>query len=243
MYGWRGKFGFINPSICDTVLLEFYRLLPEGVLVTPVDLQIQNLVDSEFEQAMGKIEEGVKVLDYEEVDMMIVGGTPPITKLGFDADKKIINRIQKLIGKPVSTTPTAEVDAMRSLGLKRIALVSPYVEALNQHLKSYLEYCGFEVVVIKGLGIVKNVDLTKQNFDTAYMVAKEAYREANGLVDGIFLTCPRWPTVRSITPLEKDLGVPVVTTAQALVWKALNTLGIHEVQPEAGSLFAQFSLT
>src|SRR5660397_158443 len=94
MYGWRGKFGFVTPSISDTVLMEFYRMLPEGVLVTTVDLKIQNLVDEEFGEAMDKIDEAVKILDYEEVEAIIVGGTPPITKMGFDAESKIIDGVQ-----------------------------------------------------------------------------------------------------------------------------------------------------
>jgi len=240
MYGWRGKFGFVNPSIVDTVLMEFYQILPEGVLVTPVDLKIQNLLDNEFQSAINKIEEAVKILDYEEVQAIIVGGTPPITKLGFDADKDIIHNVEKLTGKPTSTTPTAEVDAMRALGMKKIALISPYVEALNQHLCTYLEHCGFDVVVTRGLGIVKNVDLTKVPFTTAYVQAKAAFLEVKGMVDGIFLTCPRWPTVRSIAPLESDLGIPVVTSAQALVWKALNMLKVRKVRPGFGKLFSEF---
>src|SRR5660398_32377 len=111
MYGWRGKFGFVTPSISDTVLMEFYRMLPEGVLVTTVDLEIQNLVDEEFGEAMDKIDEAVKILDYEEVEAIIVGGTPPITKMGFDAESKIIDGVQSATGKPASTTPTAEVGA------------------------------------------------------------------------------------------------------------------------------------
>ena len=241
MYGWRGKFGFINPSVCDTPLLEFYQILPEGILVTPADLKIQNLTDQEFQGAMTRIMDAVKIVDYEEAQAIIVGGTPPITKMGFDADKKIIKEVEALTGKPASTTPTAETDALKFLGLKRIALVSPYVEALNQHLKSYFEYCGFEVVVVRGLGIVKNADLTKVSFDTAYTASKEAYLKAKGAIDGIFLTCPRWPTVRCIAPLERDLGIPVVSTAQALVWKALSMLNIREVKPGFGKLFKEFT--
>jgi len=30
MYGWRGSIGFICPAISDTVLLEYYRVMPEG---------------------------------------------------------------------------------------------------------------------------------------------------------------------------------------------------------------------
>jgi maleate cis-trans isomerase len=240
MYGWRGKAGFVIPSICDTVLLELYELLPEGLLVTPVDLGVQNLTDHEFKEYFRKIEEAVKILAYEEVQIIIVTGTPPITKLGFDADKDIMRRVEMITGKPTSTGPTAEVDALRFLGLKRIALVTPFAEALNQHLKSYFEYCGFEVAVVKGINIVKNADLTKQSFSRSYTLAKEAFFEAKGMIDGILITCPRWPTVRSIAPLEKDLGIPVVTAAQSLAWKALTMLHVREVRPGHGRLFADF---
>ena len=240
MYGWRGKVGLVIPSICDTVLLELYQLMPEGILLTPVNLNIQNLVDDEFKEYFGKVEEAVKILTYEEVQAIIVTGTPPITKLGFDADKEIIRKVEMLTGKPTSTGPTVEVEAMKSLGMKKIALVGPHTEALSKHLKSFFEYRGFEVVVSKGLNIVKNADLTKQPFTRSYALAKEAFLEAKGNVDGVYITCPRWPTVRTIAPLERDLGVPVVTAAQALVWKALILLNVREVQPGGGRLFAGF---
>jgi maleate isomerase len=241
MYSWRGKLGWIGPSISDTVLLEFYRVLPEGVLVTTVDLMVQRLVDKEFQSIITKFEEAAEILSNVEVQAIIVGGTPPITKMGFDADKEIIKKIETLTGKPTSTAPTAEVDAIKSLGLRRIALVTPYAEELNQHLKSYLEYCGFEVAITKGLGIVRNVELSNQSFYAPYMLAKEAFLEVEGSLDGIFVQCPRWPTIKCIEPLERDLGVPVVTSPQALMWKALCLLKIHEVQPGCGKLFSEFS--
>ena len=126
---------------------------------------------------------------------------------------------------------------MASLGLKRIVLVSPYTEALNQQLKSFFEYRGFEVVTAMGVNITKNADLTKQAFYRTYNIAKEAFLKAKGNADGIFITCPRWPTVRSIAPLERDLGIPVVTAAQSIVWKALTMLNIREIKPGFGRLF------
>jgi maleate isomerase len=240
MYGWRGKIGYISPAIFDTGSLEYYQILPEGILITAVNLHTQNLVDEEFAKAFSKFEEAVKMLDYEDVQIIIAAGTPVITKLGFEADKEIIKKIELLTGKPASTGPTAEVEAMRSLGMKRIAMVSPFSEALNKHQKSYFEYCGFEVAVVKGLDIVKNADLTKQPFYRSYILAKEAFQEAKGMIDGILIRCPRWPTVRNIAPLETDLGVPVVTAPQAVVWKALTMLNVREVRPGYGRLFAAF---
>ena len=240
MYGWRGRLGWIGPSTSDTVLLEFYHILPEGILVTPYDLGVRALVEKEFQGVMGRFEEAAKILKDLEVEAIVVGGTPPITKLGFEADKEVIRKVEALTGLPTSTAPTAEIEAMRFLGMKRIALVSPYVEELNRHLKSYLEYCGFEVPVIKGLGIVKNVDLSKGTPEQTYRMCKEAFMEAKGKIDGVFFQCPRWPTVESIELFEKDLGIPMVTTASAIVWKGLSLLKVNQVQPGYGKLFESF---
>ena len=240
MYGWRGKIGYVSPAIFDTGSLEYYQILPDGILITPVNLQIQNLVDEEFAKALSRLDEAVKTLHYEEVHVIIVAGTPVIAKLGFEADKEIIRRVEMLTGKPASTGPTAEIEAMRSLGMKRIAMVSPFSEALNQHQKAYFEYHGFDVTVVKGLNIVKNADLTKQPYYRSYILAKDAFQEAKGRIDGILIRCPRWPTVRNIAPLERDLGVPVVTAPQAVVWKALTMLNVREVRPGYGRLFAAF---
>jgi maleate isomerase len=242
MYGWRGKIGFVCPAISDTVLLEYYRVLPEGVLITTVDLKIQNLVETELVAAANRIEEAIQVLEYEQVQAFLVGGTPPITRMGFEADRRIIEQIHALTGKPASTEPTFEVEALRSLSVTRIAMVSPFAQALNQQLKSYYEYAGFEVVVVKELGIVKPGDIAKQRFNASYLLSKEAFLEAKGMVDAVFIACPRWPTVRSIGPLEMDLGVPVVTSAQAAAWKALTMLGIREVPAGFGQLFAGFDI-
>ncbi len=241
MYGWRGKIGYVCPAINDTVMLEFYSVAPKGLLITSVDLKIQNLVDKELAQAMTGVEEAVRILDLEEVQAFIVGGTPPIIKLGFDADKEIIRKIESLTGKPASTEPTLEMEALTALSLKRIAIVSPYADERKQHIKSFFEYSGFEVAMIKGLGITKNVDIAQLRFNASYLLACEAFSAAKGAVDGILLTCPRWPTVSCIDPLEKELGIPVVTTAQATVWKALMMLGIREVPAGYGTLFAGFT--
>ena len=162
--------------------------------------------------------------------------------MGLEADKEIIARIEALTGKPATTEPTFEVEALKSLSCKRIAVVSPFPEGVNRKMNAYYEHAGLEVFVVKELGIVRPGEIAKQRFNASYLAAKEAFLEAKGMVDAIFIACPRWPTVRNIGLLEKELGVPVVTSAQAAVWKSLTMLGIREVPAGFGQLFAGFDL-
>ncbi|MBI3079316.1 MAG: hypothetical protein HYY85_20385, partial [Deltaproteobacteria bacterium] len=46
--------------------------------------------------------------------------------------------------------------------------------------------------------------------------------------EGVYLPCAQMPTFKNIAPLERDLGVPVVTSFQAMLWHVFTMLRIHE---------------
>lgn len=239
-YGWRGKFGFIAPSFSDTVYLELYKMLPDGVLMTCVDQKVQNLVDADFDKVMKYFEDAVRILDYEEVEAIIIGGPPAFLRVGFDTPELMIKRVTELTGKPASTSATAEVNAFRALDLRRLIMVTPLKPHINELLKRYLEYEDFEVVTMKGASIEKNAHIVKYPPDKLYQLVHEAVAETSGSFDGIFIECPRWAAVHLVATLEDELGVPIVTTAQALAREALTLLHINEVRPNAGRLFRDF---
>jgi len=239
-YGWRGKFGFINPAIADSLVLEFYKLLPEGVLATIVDQKVQNLADEDFVKCIENMEQAARVLDYEEVDTITIGGTPPLLRNGFDTPDRVVEEFERKFRKPVSSTPRSEINAMRSLGIRKLLLITPFKPELNEMIKKYLEYKNFQVVHVKGAGIQKNSDLVKFSGQQLYKLVKDAVHEAKGAFDGVHINCPRWPVVDMVETFETDLSVPVVSTCQALVWEALNMLGVKEVKPRSGHLFDSF---
>jgi maleate cis-trans isomerase len=37
-----------------------------------------------------------------------------------------------------------------------------------------------------------------------------------------------WPVAFAIEPLEQELGLPVMTSGQAIIWKALRTAGLDD---------------
>jgi maleate isomerase len=83
------------------------------------------------------------------------------------------------------------------------------------------------VLNIKGLGIRVASEIAKVTSQEVYRFAKEVFLEAPE-ADGIFIPCPRWPTIGIIDKLEKDLRVPVVTSSTAMIWKAFDQLKIKE---------------
>jgi maleate isomerase len=58
--------------------------------------------------------------------------------------------------------------------------------------------------------------------------------------DTILLPSPHWPTVGAIDPLERELGVNVMTALQAIVWHALRRVGVTDRIEGFGRLFREF---
>ncbi len=227
MYGWRARIGKISPSRSDSFTYEFYKIAPEGIVLVLSGFTIFELVGNDIERAHQRIEESAKDLAKVGVDFIITGGTPIFTYKGKGSDQAVIERIKELTGIPSTTTITAEMSALEKLAMKRIVIASPFEEERYNLLKDFLEQVGFNVLSIKGLGIRVASEIAKVTSQEVYRFAKEVFLEAPD-ADGIFIPCPRWPTIGIIDKLEKDLGVPVVTSSTAMIWKAFDHLKIKE---------------
>jgi len=203
------------------------QLLPEGVMVITTTLNVQNLVKEEFDRAFSVMEAGALALAREEAGAIIIGGDPIFCLKGLGSHQKMIDAVYSKTRVPTSTTLSASMDALKSLRVKRLVIATPFVEERDEALRKYLDGSGFEVVGMKGLGITRNVDLTRVPFHASYQLAVEVFRKAKN-AEGIYMPCSRWPTVANIAPLERDLGVPVVTNVQAMAWFGLKSLGIKE---------------
>lgn len=80
MYGWRAKIGHVAPSRGDTLVYEFYKMLPEGFMILNSTGTIRQLVDADFERQLQRIEEAAADLVDNRCDSIIIGGSPLFTK-------------------------------------------------------------------------------------------------------------------------------------------------------------------
>ena len=112
-----------------------------------------------------------------------------------------------------------------------------FPEELNQRLKRHLEQSGFEVLQIAGYGVQKNSQLTDLPVHASYKIAKRLYSKARD-ADGVFVACPRWPTISDVQLLEDEIGKPVITSSVACSWYALKLIDIKEKVTGYGRLMA-----
>ncbi|MFC1814375.1 maleate cis-trans isomerase [Thermodesulfobacteriota bacterium] len=227
MYGWRARIGVVFPSRGDTYIYQFYKVVPEGVLLVPAIIGLFNLTKEELSASFLKFKDAARELAQVGVNAIALTGSPLFQLKGLGSDLEMIEEVEKETGIPTLTSVTAEVEAMRFLKMKKLVIVTPFKEEVNQQSASWFRNAGFEVLNIKGMGIEKNSEIGSLPFYASYQLAKETFLNTPG-AEGIYIACPRWGTVESIENLEQDLGVPVVTSIQATIWLALKKVNIKE---------------
>jgi maleate cis-trans isomerase len=237
MYGWRAKIGHVAPSRGDTLVYEFYRMLPEGFMILNSTGTIRQLVDADFDRQLKRIEEATQDLVENKCDAIIIGGSPLFTKLGYGSDIEIGKALSDKFGVPISAGITGEVAALKSLGIKHVVVATPHEDSLNQRMKAFLEASGLKVLKINGYGVRKNAELTDMDVHAAYRISRKLYQEAPQ-ADGVFIPCPRWPTITDVDLMEHEIGKPVVTSCQAYIWHALRMANVKESITGYGRLMA-----
>lgn len=225
VYDWRGRAGLLAPSRGDTLLYEFYQVAPAGIMATPYSCELSRLDRSQLESVRSKYTAGVERLTADGVDVISVGGTPPQLLHGWDSAKEMMAEMRAESKVPLVFCAESEVNVMRAAGSSRIALLTPHEGDLNERLTAMLEAEGIEVVVQRGMGIKDTSTISRVTAYDVYREIQSLYEEAKGLgIDGIHITCPRWPTINILAPLEERLGVSVTSGAQGQIRAVLSAL-------------------
>ena len=137
-------------------------------------------------------------------------------------------------GVPATTTSTAATAALRELGVRRVAVLSPHVDALNERLRAYLEASGFEVVNMVGLNRRGDIEAIEPT-ETRDLVASSVDIPT---AEAVFISCTGLRTAAIIDDLEAALEKPVVTANQATLWHVAQLAGAPAATPSRGRLLA-----
>lgn len=243
MYGWRARIGFVFPSRGDTLIYEFYKIAPPGVIAVPYILNLKELEDPEFVRVRAAYQEAVRHLDWEGVDVICVCGTPPFVSKGLAGYQELAAELRRLTSRPLITGPQAELAALRASGVKNPTVITPHEPVLNDRFLEFFSAQGISPATVEGFGLRKAYEISLVHDRDLYRRTMEILR-SKGIGDGIHFTCPRWATAEILLPLEQVTGVPCTSSAQAMIWSALS---VGRLVPESaaaswGSLYGRSAL-
>ena len=139
---------------------------------------------------------------------------------------------------PCAATAPALVQAVRQLGVRRVAVATPYHDALNAHEADFLAECGLEVVRINGLGIGAGGphEYTRIATLPAERIERLALDTAAAGGEALILSCTDLPTRTLHDKLEQVLGRPVISSNQATLWATLKAAGRETTPISWGAL-------
>ncbi|MDT0460714.1 decarboxylase [Streptomyces sp. DSM 41527] len=130
-------------------------------------------------------------------------------------------------GEVVSlTTSGALIEALREIGARRIAVVTPYTKSVTDSLEDYLGEAGITVTGRAYLGLTRHI------WKVPYRDVVDMARAAVvGSADALFISCTNLPTYDVIPQLEAELRMPVLSANQVTMWAALRAIGVQAVGP------------
>lgn len=124
------------------------------------------------------------------------------------------------------TSPAhAGVAALRQLNAKRIALISPYELALHRSFPPFFRENGFEITADGTFATSSGTDNNELSLESIFTAAKELVHDNSP--DALFMSCTAMPIVPHIDALEREIGIPVISSTQAMAWDALRLADYH----------------
>ena len=130
-------------------------------------------------------------------------------------------RAMTAAGAPAAvTTSGALLKALTALGVSRVAIATPYDDAITAHLEEFLLDAGVDVHSSANLGLVSGIQ------NVPYETTADLIRRADdSAAQAIFVSCTNLPTYDLIAALEAELDKPVITANQVTMWHSLQVIG------------------
>jgi maleate isomerase len=223
--GWRGKAGLILPSANTVTEPVFYALSPPGVSFHASRTFITGTAVEDIIAMEKDKERAVKELASTKPDCIVDCCTASGIVRGLKEDQAFTGEVEKKTSIRTTSTLQLILQALRTLGITRLVMTSPYLEAMDRLEESFFRENGFDIVKTRGLNLREATQLAQVPPDEIYRFCVETWDER---ADGLLISCMNFNPMPVIQALEEALHVPVVTSNTVTLWGILRLLGVTE---------------
>jgi maleate isomerase len=243
--GYRAKFAVLAPSTNTIVQPEFDDMRPPGVtnhfsrIVIPND-PIKD--DADFLKLINGIKaalmDAVDVVMTCEPDYVVMGMSSETFWDGLEGSKLLQQRLEQRSGKRVAMGSDASQAALKAYGgVKRIAVITPYMPIADENVRRFFTETGFEVTRLFGFKCASPTAIA--HVTTAQL--RRAIQEIDGPdVDAIVQVGTNLAMARLAAEAEAWLGKPVLAINTATYWYALRQNGFTDRIAGFGRLLEEF---
>ena len=215
--------GLVVPFAEDRVPDEGPLMYPDAQFVAR-GVGVRGLTEAGYDAAVDNIVPAARSLAERGVAAIMVIGTSLTFYRGAEFHDRLLADVHAATGLPASTMSQAIVDGLREVGARRIAVATAYADDVNKRLVDFLAANGFEVLALRGFGLVGFGDPGQKSEADIIALGRDVCAEAAG-AEGLLISCGGLRTLGVAKPLEEGLGIPVVSSTQAAFWAAMRLAG------------------
>ncbi len=232
--GSKATLGLVVLQTDETLEQDFRRLFPDrdiAIYVSRVPSADELSADS-IAAMEAELPRAARLLPgAAQFDAVGYGCTSGTTLIGAEA---VAEMLRRGVETPVVTDPlTAALKALEALGVKRLGLVTPYIESIAAPVRDAFVTAGFAVGETLTFGEAVEARVAR----IAPGSIKAASRAAAKGADAVFLSCTNLRTLDIIDALEAELGVPVLSSNQVLAWHMAEATAAPVAEDAPGRLF------
>lgn len=235
----RVLLGMLTPS-SNTVLEPVTQAMVAGLpevsahfgrfKVTEIALSREAL--SQFDDS--EILRAAELLAHAKVDVIGWNGTSS-GWLGFDADHRLIERIEAATGIRATTSMLALNEILEARGVQRLGYVTPYLDDVQAKIVGNYESLGISCGAERHLGIRDNFTFSEIDAETITRLVREV---AANRPEAIAIICTNMRGAPLVEALEQEIGLPIYDSIATVVWKSLKLAGVDPGRVTGwGSLF------
>lgn len=242
--GYRAKFGVIIPSTNTVVEHDYNVMRPHGITFHTGRMFIEDPQagsNEAFERLIQQIraatETAVRDVMTAAPDHMVMGMSAETFWGGRAGNDAFVARVKEMCGLEVTTGADACGVACRTLGVTKIAFITPYQPIADEQVHRFFTDIGLEVVRVKGLKCPTATSIAE--------VTPERLREELRSLDG--------PDVEAIVQVgtnmsmlsiadeaERWLDKPVLSINAVTLWHALRTCGFDDQLRGFGTMLREY---
>jgi arylmalonate decarboxylase len=230
--------GMIFPPANYPVPPEATLLYPSGVRFLAEGVGLEKMTAEEYDRVFGRILPAAERLAKEGANAISVMGTSLTFYKGAEYEHQLKMNVTKATGLPSTTMSTGIVEGLKALNARKIAVATAYDEDVSHRLRVFLEESGFEVVSVKGLGIVSFKDRGPVTPDELLNFSAGVY-EGAPKAEALVISCGALKTLDLIVPIEKRCKRPVVSSTPHALWASVRLLGLSGQAKGYGTVLAK----
>jgi maleate cis-trans isomerase len=214
------KVGLMVPANNTTMEAELPLWLPAGSTVTTVKIPrgpgmlTREVIPAYRDSAVALARQHFAK---RNVDLIAYGCTAAGFLSGPAGDAELSAMLTEATGLPVVTVARAMVRALQHDRAQRIAVVTPYLDAVNAQLEAFMNDGGISVVRLDSF---RAPDVHVLGRITAVEVRALARATMGPDCDALFIGCAQLPTHAILDGLRAEFGRPAWSSIRAAAWDA-----------------------